>query len=455
MARKSKAQKPELGFLNFPGPLHMSEHLLNQAKELSGGAGIGTVDDLGFRPLYDVIANTLFPWCSTLTKGARYFFFSLAVQELALEAIMDGRQGQHAAFSEDPRTKARLLLPDFEKKVKTMERHLALSLSSIYPDGVFGIFGIRKAGKWLRDPVAPLKNRTEILSDISRYPHAIYRGSCSNLGMYAFRPESLRGVLEVALGGHSPFADEWSGHAKEALAELKLMHQFWSAMEAQSLTFADARLAIDRHTPFEDLMGLSLTGPEARFLKAKIAQTSPYVLELDSGQFRKLLKSGEIDLGRLAREAKDPAYARLFEAAYHVNAVTKPFRFLYESRAYRGEIHKLDRKEVQTSWKWLNKEATRANAIWAPIWITDYSATIEEWLGYAASKKVSLHDSLFQRANDVIAGRRNGKIPPHKRYQDRYNVEVEEDLYFELNPKESSFRLGNASLLLSEIFGAL
>jgi len=71
--------------LNQPGFLYLNEQVLVNVKNAIGDLGKGTVDELKFGPLNDLISELLFPWCSTLTSRARYYFFTHAVLQLALD----------------------------------------------------------------------------------------------------------------------------------------------------------------------------------------------------------------------------------------------------------------------------------------------------------------------------------------------------------------------------------
>src|SRR6266702_5963773 len=112
---------------NVPGFLYLNGDVAEEVRQLSGAGGKGTVDELGFQVLYDRVAERLFPWCSTLTSRARYFFFSVAVLDTALqEAIDDANVDPNRDFAELVRA-AEQRRGALMRTVKRIERALALS----------------------------------------------------------------------------------------------------------------------------------------------------------------------------------------------------------------------------------------------------------------------------------------------------------------------------------------
>lgn len=97
--QRSSAGDVSAAWRNIPGFLYLNGDVVEEIRQLSGAGGKGTVDELGFQVLYDRIAERLFPWCSTLTSRARYFFFSLAVLDMALQEAVDDILPHHTTFT--------------------------------------------------------------------------------------------------------------------------------------------------------------------------------------------------------------------------------------------------------------------------------------------------------------------------------------------------------------------
>jgi hypothetical protein len=233
---------------NIPGFLYLNGDVVEEVRQLSGVGGKGTVDELGFQVLYDRIAEVLFPWCSTLTSRARYFYFSLAVLDIALhEAIDDADVDPNRDPAELAREAERRRVA-LMRAVKRIERALALSLVAKHATEERGIFGSIRCRRWFRED-ADVANRGKILSADARYPNAIYRGSCRALNMFGPKDSSTTGLLRARLAGVRIFDIDWHTHSRMALAIVQRLDEFWHDVEEEDVTFAKARVKIDRlHT---------------------------------------------------------------------------------------------------------------------------------------------------------------------------------------------------------------
>ncbi len=181
-AQRSSTGDVSAAWRNIPGFLYLNGDVVEEVRQLSGAGGKGTVDELGFQVLYDRIAERLFPWCSTLTSRARYFFLSLAVLDIGLQEAIDDSQVDPNRDSADLARATEQRRGPLLRTVRRIERALALSLVAKHATEERGIFGSLRCRRWFRED-AEVAGRGKILSTDARYPNAIYRGSCRALGM--------------------------------------------------------------------------------------------------------------------------------------------------------------------------------------------------------------------------------------------------------------------------------
>ena len=449
-AQRSSTGDVSAAWRNIPGFLYLNGDIVEEVRQLSGAGGKGTVDELGFQVLYDRIAERLFPWCSTLTSRARYFFFSLAVLDIALQEAIDDAEVDPNRDSADLARAAEQKRGALMRTVKRIERALALSLVAKHAAEERGIFGSLRCRRWFRED-AEVAGRGKILSADARYPNAIYRGSCRALAMFAPKDSSTTGLLRARLGGVRLFDLDWHTHSRMALAAVRQLDEFWRGAADQDLTFANARVQIANRPAFKTFSGFALRADEARFLYSRIKQATPYFSEISLPQLRGVLGQGDLDLLKLKASVSDRTKHELFDAGYHIDAVTAPFRGLYQQCSQNraaAERANVEVGRIRKSKEWLDAKSESTSLEWAPIWRGETSALIKDWLALINADRPSgaLLDSLCERAEQVVRGRGQGKQAPHQKAGNQ-----ETDLKAELEVRETSFRLGNGTLILKDI----
>jgi hypothetical protein len=437
---------------NIPGFLYLNGDVVEEVRQLSGAGGKGTVDELGFQTLYDRIAERLFPWCSTLTSRARYFFLSLAVLDISLrEAIDESHVDPNRDFGDLAHVAEQRRGP-LMRTVKRIERALALSLVAKHGTEERGIFGSLRCRRWFRDD-AEVSGRGKILSADARYPNAIYRGSCRALGMFVSKDSSTTGLLRARLSGVRIFDLDWHTHSRLALAAIQQLDEFWREAADRDLTFSKARVEIVKLSAFKTFPGFALRTDEARFLYSRIQQATPYLAEISSTQLTELVEAGDLDLRKLKASVSDLASHELFDAGFHIDAATAPFRALYQQCSQNraaAEQSRIEPRKIRKSMEWLDTKSKSTNLEWASIWQGGISALIKDWLTQVNPDNTpgTLLDALCERAEQVVRGRGQGKQAPHQKTVDK---EDDQDLRAELDVRETSFRLGNGTLILKDI----
>jgi len=436
---------------NVPGVLYLNGDVAEEVRQLSGAGGKGTVDELGFQVLYDRIAERLFPWCSTLTSRARYFFFSVAVLDIALEeAIEDDRVDPNRDFDELARA-AEQRRSALMRTVRRIERALAMSLVAKHPPEERGIFGSLRCKRWFREN-AEVAGRGKILSADARYPNAIYRGSCRALALFAPQDSSTTGLLRARLIGAPIFNPDWHTHSRLAVSVIRKLDEFWRDAGQRGLTFSTARAQLAKLADFKTFAGFALRHDEAVFLYRRIQHATPYLAEISTKQLTTLLKGGDLHLLTLKRSVSDRTQHELFDAGYHIDAATTPFRTLYQRYAQSRVAIQLSPSvaaQIGKSKEWLDAKSESTDLEWAPIWRGEIGPLIQDWLKRAHAMPLArtLSDSLCERAEQVVRGRGQAKQAPHQ----KTTHENEADLRSELEIRETSFRLGNGSLILKDI----
>jgi hypothetical protein len=436
---------------NTPGFLYLNGDVVEEVRQLSGVGGKGTVDELGFQVLYDRIAEVLFPWCSTLTSRARYFFFSLAVLDLALhEAINDA--------DVDPTRDSAELGREVERRrgalmraVKRIERALALSLVAKHATEERGIFGSIRCRRWLRED-AEIAGRGKILSADARYPNAIYRGSCRGLNMFVTKDSSTTGLLRARLAGAQIFDLDWHTHCRMALATVQQLDEFWHSEQERKARFSKAITGLAKLPGFKTFTGFLLKANEAQFLYSRIQKATPHFSGISSGELAGVLDEGDLDLLKLKNLVSDRTKHELFDAGYHIDIVTAPFRALYQQYSQNraaAQRANIAWGPVRESARWLDSKSKSSKLEWAAVWRIEISTLIKDWLTQIKPNNSleTLLDSLCERAEQVVQGRGLGKQAPHQ----KTGEEEEDELKTELELQETSFRLGNGTLILKDI----
>lgn len=442
---------------NAPGNVFLNEEVLAECKQLMALEGKGTVDELGFGDLYDSLAKTLFPWCSTLTSRARYFFFSVSAIELTLRRTIHPLSNNEGLDDSAIFEKAEFLSNRFASELRKMEKYLALSLYAKYQRPREGIFGYIKVSRWFREDQLTAQHR-RILSIDGRYPNAIYRGSSRELGIFEPGQSRTLAMISARLRGSTPFAEEWTAACHSAIYELEQLHEYWVRAEEEGLTANEAISTLVKKNWFtENFSGFELKSDEAEFLFEKISARSPYWEHVPQNALRSLLKGDEINLEALHSmiPSSQGEWKSLIEAAIHIDRVTRHFRQIYAVRSAKGidTAVKLaiDIESVRSSWKWLQHRTKEASALddWSHIWTSFLADLIDSWLKcLERHRKVSpeLIELLERRATDVVEVR--GKKPPHlKTKKDISENDISEEIEF----VESSFRLSNAARIVRDV----
>jgi hypothetical protein len=460
MGRKRPAPNADesAAWRNVPGYIYLNGDVVEEIRQLSGAGGKGTVDELGFQVLYDRIAQPLFPWCSTLTSRARYFFFSLAVLEIALQEAVDDALIDPNRDANELGKLAEQKRGTFMRTVRRIERALALSLVTKHATAERGIFGSIRCRRWFREN-AEVSGRGKILSADGRYPNAIYRGSCRALTMFGPKDSSTTGFLRARLSGLELFDRNWHAHSKIVLATVRQLDEFWQGAVRANLTFSRAASELAKLPAYKTFSGFALREEEAHFLYERIQQVTRYFRDVPLKQLPSLVKQPELDLQQLKQFVSDSKWHELFDAAYHIDAVTRPFRGLYQECAddrSTAEQRKLPIQAIRKSKEWLDERSKSSKLDWAAVWSADMSLLLEDWLIYARKGPPSLLlDALCERAERVVRSRGQGKKAPHEKRGRESEREDETDLKNELDVRETSFRLGNGTLVLKDVAAAI
>jgi len=270
--------------------------------------------------------------------------------------------------------------------------------------------------------------------------------------MFVPKDSSTTGLLRARLGGVCIFDLDWHTQSRMALAAVRQLDEFCRDAAEQDLTFSQARAQISKLPAFKTFTGFALRGDEARFLYGRIQEATPYFSEISLTQLTELLEEGDLDLLKLKASVSDRTSHELFDAGYHIDAVTAPFRALYQQYSQNraaAELSRVAARRIRTSMEWLDARSESTDLEWASIWRGEISVLIKDWLTRvnADHSPRTLLDSLCERAEQVVRGRGQGKQAPHQKRGDK----EDDDLKTELEVRETSFRLGNGTLILKDI----
>ncbi len=412
--------------------------------------GEGTVDQLGFNLLTNEISERLFPWCSTLTTRARYFFTSTAILSLALERVSSK---QSLATTGDSLTRGQLRERStaFQNEILKLERILAVSLYAKYLDqGGNGIFGKRNLDK-IKDRQVDTVLTKKLLSLPGRYPNAIYRGGLQTLHLFTQSPMSNTLAVRLSMNGESPLNTDWENASELAKRDIERLEEFWSNKRLGSKSFHDCCTFFCESLTGKSFKGFELHGPEKSFLREKLIASSTFLKPIDK-QPKKFLSGVDIDLPAIA-DAVDEGTKDIINAAGFVNDLISPFRQMYKKIADRKESelkrHQFDVAEVKTAHRELQKRADIFFELAAVLEVT------KPWVGELISNRGRPNENLIQhlkdRAQEVVIGR--GKNPPH--LIDPEKRKPGKELSDELDVVDSSFRLRNAGTILRDVFGTV
>lgn len=463
MSKKIKSEQEKIG-LNQPGFLYLNEQVLMNVRQATGDAGEGTIDELKFGPLFVRISEMLFPWCSTLTTRARYFFFTYAVLQLALERTVPSESRNSQRDATEAISLAVKRRSTFARHIRRIEKYLALALH--LRGDTDGTFGKRRANRWLNDDggryAVASRNYENILSVDSRYSNVIYRRISQRLGLFE-SVSSNAALISAQLRNLSVFSVDWSVAGVAALTELRGVVDFWERFEASSpnsslmrVSLSDAAHEFSESPSARAFNGFGLSNAEADFLYQKIQVLTPYWKAVPLANLKELYKDQVSEVELLAAFAGTAA-ERYLETACHIDVVTRYWSQHYSLIASgRGETVSLEEifralTEIQASIEWLNAAAVASNTVtgWENIWSETYSELFATWVGIVKRGDArGLANELMFRAEDVVRERGRGKIAPHKRPS---TAGDEEDLKSELDLTTLGFRFSNANRLLLDI----
>ena len=442
---------------NQPGWLFLDEDEAEKARHLfSDFEGIGTVDELGFGPLFDQVAKDLFPWCSTLTTRARYFFFSAVVIQRSLSKAVKplsqvDKLDREKVYSSaiDSGLKYQRVIRDYEKYLAFMLHHKDAKAD--------GLFGRRKINKWIKEETRSFSKYQNILQNNTRYPNRIYRGSCQELSMFRENIDEHK-ILEYSVKGISPFSNDWLSASSRLIDQSDYLFDIWDDLASKSgngdpISFKEALTKLS--PDLKRFSGFKLTKSEADFLYEKLINKSDYLKKLSRKDLTILLKSPELGLKNVAAILKNKDDQSRFLSAFHIDQVARPFRDFYLAIVEQRQENDIDRffnwEKVISSHKWLMKHCDYDQ------WQDKYSDLIQEWIQIGSNRKnKDRHDDLKrrieQRALEEVQSR--GKTAPHLLSRSKKKEVEDQGLKEEIGFRESSFRLWNASTILNDIFEA-
>lgn len=434
--------------LNIPGRIFLSEEDLGDIRGLFKTAGDGTVDELGFRPLYLTISNELFPWCSTLTSRSRYFFFIAASISIALERVVSELKLTGIETTAQKQKIAMKYSIKLEKQIREYEKWISFTLCALYPNES-GIFGKRTVKREMSQGLRPFKDVKKILKDNSRYPLPIYKSSCIALGMFSCHKFSSSQMILDYIDNAQPINKEWALISSKSRAEIERILDFWENTADKDATLNEMSKKLKKEKVKKRFFrGFLLTKGESKFLQKKMDSMTEYISELTLNQNR--FESEEhLPLAEIAKIVSSIQYKELFSNASDIDVATKYFRDIYNTICLEGDKaatkYKYDIKEIERSIKTLNK--SNSDMKWKGEWDLRYSEMLAEWTslfdrnGHASAKLVF---KLKERAELIVFTRQGCKIPPHKKRSD-------DNVFDDTDVKDSSFRLHNASLLIKDI----
>jgi hypothetical protein len=448
---------------NTPGNVFFNEELMNRYRQMFASEGRGTVDELGFGDLYDSFSEQLFPWCSTLTSRARYYYFTLAVLDRALSHAAQPLVNAEAYSPQELLVKIESHRTRFSSVVRESEKFLALALYARYQQNGNGIFGYRRVNRWSKDNAPTQKSlgkQNYILSNDGRYANAIYRGGSRRLGMFDANANNSR-FIKQRLIGESIFQEGWMAAAELARYQLNQVCEFWEQNEARELGAMDGIEQLRKRKWFNKEFGaFELSPNEADFLYDRIVETTPYWRSVKRSELSRLLKGNSIDLLKLEQLIPETQidWRMLVQAGWHVDRVTSVFRKIYLVHSSKDQARAMqvavDIDAIVDSWSWLierSKKASEHDQTWKGSWDADVGPMIQKWISLLKKERgvgPKLIADIENRAVEIVSAR--GKLAPHERTDNGH----EEDIREELDVRESSFRLSNAARILKDVVGA-
>jgi hypothetical protein len=441
--------------LNIPGWIVIDSDEAEKAKHLfSEFEGTGTVDELGFSLLFDEVAQFLFPWCSTLTTRAKYFYFSMIVVQRALEKTVRPLGETALADEQNVRKIAHDKFHSFQKQLKKEEKTIALMLYS-YDKKAAGLFGKRKLERWAKAELdRPLQrfSSAEILQNNSRYPNKIYRGSCKTLDMF----ENIQNdydMIERYLNGYSSFKKDWMKISDNLRERIDPIMDNWERYQTSSSKEKYSEGLNFMKQECKKFDGFKLKKEESLFLFKKIQESTPYLSKIPLDRLKVLLSEPVIDLKAMASELKGESEEERFSAAHDIDIVTTPFRVYYDeivkNSSTTAKPFFKNLKEIERAYKRLNERCPYE------LWSASYSNLIGNWLKILNEKdcEKKIREAILSRAYDVVRAR--GKKAPHLETKKEKDNRSENGIKEEIDFRDSSFRIWNGRRILRDIFGII
>lgn len=440
--------------LNQPGWLFLDRDQVESFRRLViSSEGEDTVDQLGFGSLTKEISDVLFPWCSTLTTRGRYFIFSTAILQMAIERTVQSHKGK--AHEDSPsRAELRDLVRRFQKEVQRLETVVAVSLYSLYySTRELGIFGKRNLDQRSDRQLIKVLQK-DLLSASNRYPNAIYRGGLTELGLFSQQSSSNSWAIQLALNREEAFDAEWMNVSQFARHEIEKLEQFWTMKGVASVTFSQACSEFGKAPIAKQFKGFELQGVEKRHIADRILRSTPYLAPLKSAKNALIPSKGNLDLEALANLVAADWQVRL-AAASDVNVLISHFQQMYLQIGKRQEarlkslVYPID--EIKKAYRALGKVSC-FNQLGQALIVTQPWIRILERTDGKVNEELILH--LKDRAERIVGAR--NKMPPHLLTAKQQEAVNKNDVTSELDvdPAETGFRLGRATMILRDVFGA-
>lgn len=450
----------------FPNWVVLDSDEAERSQLLYGASeGVGTVDELGFGRLYDQVANDLFPWCSTLTTRAKYFFTSSVILDFAVRETCNPLSELEKADEGKVHRLAMDSIPRIVSSEKKYEKYLAIAIYALGNDRE-GLFGKRRIQKWenASDRVRNLHECKEILKTIARYPNRIYRGSCKKLDMFSSErhADELALVKRRLIGLDSAISDDWISASTSTSMQIKSIIEFLGNLEEESrkikksgknsnFEFGNTLAAVSKR--FRRFNGFKLQKEEALLLKSRIFKQSAYLEAVPKSKIVQIWENASSGLSQLSRTLAKNDQDK-FLSAHHIDKVTTPFRQLYDeivanpqAKSWSTEI---DRDAIMSSLDWLDRRCYYDH--WG-----EYSKLIAGWMNLLPSERSDRSKLVFALCNraEMIVGENRGKVPPHKETGKKRALRDIEGIRAEVDFRSSSFRLWNAGRILKDVFEVL
>ncbi len=439
--------------LNQPGWLFLDRDQVESFRRMViSSEGEDTVDQLGFGSLTMEISEVLFPWCSTLTTRARYFVFSAAILQIALERIV---QKAKSKSQQELLTRAetRDLVRRFQKEVQKLETIVAVSLYALYfSSREIGIFGKRNLDQ-RNDRQLNKVLQKDLLSAANRYPNAIYRGGLMELGLFSQQHWSNSWAIQLSMNQEDPFDSEWINASQSARFEIEKLELFWASEQVNSKTFANVCTEFSMTSAAKKFKGFELQPGERKLIANRIFSSTPFLAPLASDRNGLIPKKGNLDLEGLSKIVSADWQIKI-KAASDANILVSPFQQMYLQIGKRQELRLKDLSFPVSEIKKASRALRKTNCF---IQVGQVLDVVDPWIRILEKTDGRVNEELILNLKDRaerIVGARN-KTPPHLMTSKQKTSANNNDLISELDldPADSGFRLGRATMILRDVFG--